>query len=305
MAGHTNENAYKLIRDVRIGLNEYSAALWAGTDTSGKFDNTYIINKLNLAQARMHALVMKSDAKEIFYTSASVTVTSSVITLPHDFGRILQLEDEDGYKVFPSSARITPVSGREGSDMLYYRKGNTFVLNKSGVSNTYTIKYYKQPRKMTYGAAGAGSGLNSLILAATDLSSGRNDYYNDLTIDNYTQGLYATISDYVGSTRVATTDNTITWATSDVYGTIPDLPQELHVLVAPLAVILIKSEHPAAQERPGAAETKMWAEMFMEAIVGLSNQPEDISLEAIFCDFGSSIGIGYGYNVPGHGNIIY
>lgn len=304
MAGHTNENAYKLIRDVRIGLNEYSAALWAGTDTSGKFDNTYIIGKLNAAQARMYALLMKSDARELFYKSASVTVTSSIITLPYDYGRILQLEDENGYKVWSSTAKVTPVTGQTGIENLYYRSANTFVLNKTGVSATYTLKYYRQPHKMTYGAAASGSGLNALKMAATDLTSGRNDYYNDIVVDNYTQQLYATISDYVGSTRVATTDNTITWAENDVYGTVPDLPTEMHILVAPLAVILIKSEHPAAQERPTAAEVKMWAEMFMETLVAFSNQPEDISMESIFCDFGHSV-FGAGMSIPGQGYLIY
>lgn len=304
MAGHTNENAYKILYNVRNGLNEYSAGLWAGSETHGKFSNTYLINKINQAQARMVALMLKTDAREFYYKSASVSVASSVITLPYDYGKVMQLEDTEGHKVYPSTAKITPVSGAEGSENLYYRSGRTFVLNKSSVTATYTLKYFRQPLKMTYGAATAGSGLNSLILQAHDLTSGRNDYYNNLTIDNYTQALTATISDYTGATRTAVTDNAITWATSDIYGTVPDLPDELHTLVAPLAIILVKSEHPAAQERPSGQEIKQWGEMFMEAIVAYSNQPDDISYESLFCDFGVG-SAGQGLDIPGQGYMIY
>lgn len=301
MAGNTNENAYKLIKDVREGVNEYSAGLWAGTDTHGKFSNTYIIGKLNAAQARMYALLMRTEARGLFYKSADATVTSSVITLPSDFGRIIQLEDGDGYKVYPDTPKNTPLTGDDGSAHRYYRSAKTLVLMQSGVSDTYTLKYYKQPRRVTYGAAASGSGLNALKMAASELTSGTSDYYNNLVVDNYTQGLSCTISDYVGSTRVATTDNTITWAENDVYGTVPDLPDEFHILVAPLAVILIKAENPAAQERPNAAEIKLWGEMFMEVVSGYVEQPEDKTLESIFCDFGG--GSITGVLVPGIGLI--
>jgi len=307
MAGHAHENAYKFIADVRHGLNEYSAALWAGSDTSGKFSNSYILDKLNAAQARIYALVMKSDVREIFYESASVTVTSSVITLPWDYGKILQLEDADGYKVWPSTARITPVTGEEGSDNLYYRDGNTLVLNKTGVSDTYTLKYFKKPRKMAYGAAAATSGLNSLLLAATVDTVLRDDYYNNLIFDNYTQGKYATVSDFVASTRTATTGTSpgaVTWAENDVYGSVPDMPEEFHNLIAPLTIIIIKAEHPAAQERPNQAEISMWSEALMEVMAAFANQPDDIPIESIFCDlagFGGMTGI----SVPGQGYLIY
>lgn len=305
MAGHAHENAYKFIADVRNGLNEYSAALWAGTDTSGKFSNNYINEKLNSAQSRIYALVMKSDVKDIFYESASVSVASSVITLPWDYGRIIQLEDADGLKVWPATAKILPLTGQEGSKNLYYRDGNTLVLHQYGVTDTYTLKYYKKPRKMTHGIAGTSSGLNSLVLAATDISMLRNDYYNGLVVDCYTQGKYGTISDYVASTRVATTDGSITWvASTDYYGTVPDMPEEFHHLIAPLAVILTKAEHPAAQERPTQGEMTLWRDMLIETMAAFANQPEDISLESIFCDFVSG-GTTQGIAVPGQGYLIY
>lgn len=304
MAGHAHQNAYKFIADVRHGVNEYSAALWSGTDTSGKFSNNYIIEKLNAAQSRMYSLIMKSDVREIFYESSSVSVSSSVITLPWDYGRILQLEDSDGYKVWPSTAKATPVSGSEGNENLYYRDGNTLVLNKAGITDTYTLKYFKKPRSMTYGTAATSSGLNSLVMAATDITMLRNDYYNNQVVDNYTQGTYGTISDFVASTRVATTDNAITWAANtDIYGTVPDMPEEFHHLIAPLAIILIKTEHPAAQEKPSQTELALWASMFSETMAAFSNQPDDISLEDIFTDFGFA-GFGVGVNIPGQGYLI-
>jgi len=306
MSAHTYENAYKMIRDVRVDLNEFSANLWTGTDTSGKFDNTYIIDKINAAQARIYSLMMKTEAKEIFQTSASITGSSSVYTLPADFGKIIQFEDTMGRKVFPSTAKVLPATGEVGSDRLYYRKGNTLVLNKSGVSDTYTLKYYKRPRRLTWGLAATSSGLNTLYLADTDITNRTNDYYNDFIVDNYTQGKSGTISDYVGSTRAATTGGTITWAAStDYYGTVSDLPFETHIHVAPLAVILVKAMHPAAQERPTKAEMDLWASMFMETMVAFTNQPEDVPIEDVFCDFDPAVDAGGGYNVPGQGYTVY
>lgn len=305
MAGHAHENAYKLIADVRNGLNEYTAEKWAGTDTSGKFSNNYIIEKLNAAQARIYALVMKSDVKEIFYESASVSVSSSVITLPWDYGRIIQLEDADGRKVWPATAKSLPVTGQEGSKNLYYRDGNTFVLHQSGVTDTYTLKYLKKPRRMTYGIADTSSGLNTLYMAATDITVLRNDYYNGLIVDCYTQGKYGTITDFVASTRAATTDGAITWvAATNYYGTVPDMPEEFHHLIAPLAAILAKAEHPAAPERPTQGEMGLWRDMLVEVMAAFANQPEDVSLEAIFCDFVSGSGL-QGIAVPGQGYNIY
>lgn len=304
MSAHTYENAYKLIRDVRVDLNEFSANLWTGTDTSGKFDNTYIIDKINLAQARIYALMMKTEAKEIFQTSTTITGVSSVYTLPADFGKIIQFEDDEGYQVFPSTAKVLPRTGEVGSDRLYYRKGNTLVLNKSGVTDTYTLKYFKRPRRLTWGVAGTSSGLNSLYLADTDVTNRINDYYNGFIVDNYTQGKSGTISDYVGATRVATTDGAITWvASTDYYGTVSDLPFETHIHIAPLAVILVKAAHPAAQERPTKAEMDLWATMFMETMGAFTRDPEDIPIEDIFCDFSNEVSFG-GYNVPGQGYLI-
>jgi hypothetical protein len=306
MSAHTYENAYKLIRDVRIGLNEFSANLWTGSDTSGKFDNTYILDQINAAQARIYALMMKTEARDVFQTSTTITGSSSAYTLPADFGRIIQFEDDNGDKVYPSSSTILPKTGETGNDRLYYRKGNTLVLNKSGVSDTYTLKYFKRPRQLTWGLAATSSGLNALYLADTDVTNRTNDYYNNFIVDNYTQGKSGTISDYVGSTRVATTDGTITWvASTDYYGTVSDLPFETHKLIAPLAIILVKSQHPAAQERPSKSEMDLWATMMMETIVAFTNQPDDVPLESVFCDFEPSDIMPGGYNIPGQGYIIY
>jgi hypothetical protein len=299
MAGHAYENAYKLIHDVRVGVNEYSSGLWAGTDTSGKYSNTYLLEKINTAQSRIYALMMKTEARGVFYEEASITGVSSVFTLPWDYGRLLQFEDSRGYKVFPVSAKNTPLTGQQGSKNLYYRDGQTLVLTHSGVSDTYKLKYYKMPRKLTWGVAAASSGALDLRLAATDVTVLRNDYYNGFRIDNYTQGLSTTVTDFVASTRSATTA-AITWvASTDYYGTVSDLPEAVHHLLAPLAVILVKAQHPASQERPTREEMLLWGEMLMESMVGFITEPEDIPIEDIFCDFGDNLGMG-GYLVPGH-----
>lgn len=300
MAGHAYDNAFKILSDVRTGLNEYTDALWQGTQTHGKYSNSWLLTQINNAQSRIYSLMMKTEAKTIFYEEASITGSSSVFTLPWDFGRLLQFEDAQGYKVHPTSAKYTPVQGAEGSKNLYYRDGRTLIVTKSGVSDTYTLKYYKIPRRMTFGLAATSSGSNDLRLADDVTSIRLDDYYNGLRIDNYTQAKTATISDYVASTRSATTNNSITWvASTDYYGTVSDLPDEVHHLIAPLAIILAKATHPASQTPPTKTEIGMWGEMLLESMIAFVQEPEDIPIEDIFCDFGPGGGPMV-HTLPGH-----
>ena len=304
MAGHAYTNAYKILHDVRHGVNEYSATLWAGTDTSGLYTNEYLLEKINAAQARIYALVMKTEARQIFYEEASLTGVNSVFTLPWDFGRLLQFEDERGFKVHPTSAKNKPISGVQGSSNLYFRDGNTYILTQSGITQTYTLKYYKKPRLLTFGIAAASSGANSLLMENSALVVRRDDYYNGFLIDNYTQAKTTTITDFTASTRAATTTSgEMTWASADVYGTVSNLPEEFHLLIAPFAAILAKAQHPASQEPPTKIELATWGEMLMEVIVGFVNEPDDIPIEDIFTDFGREFG-GGGYSIPGHTSLV-
>lgn len=303
MAAHNFENALKMLYDVRISINEYTSALWLGTDTYGKFTNEWLLQKTNDAQKHIYAIMMRQpDVRGVFYKAASIVGSSSVFTLPWDYGKIIQFQDADGIPISPSSPKILPADGTTGSRYLYYRSGNTLVLNKSGVSETFTLKYWKKPRDLTFGMASAGAA-TSLTLADAVYTKRIDDYYNGMILDNYTDASYDTITDYDGATHVATFA-TMTGAASDYYGIVPDMPSEFHHLIAPYAAILAKATHPASPMRPSKEEVLEWRQQMADAMSGFIGNREDVSSEDLFCDFditGGPVPI----NIGGQGYIIY
>lgn len=300
MAAHSYENALKILYDLRNDINEYSSGLWLGTDTSGKFTNAWLLKRINDAQKHIYSIIMKTTAREIFATSTDLTGSSGVFTLPWDYGRVIQFEDEDYNLVFPASYKNTPRKNSTGSDNVYYQKGRTFVVMDDGESGTYRLKYYKKPRDIVFGKASGGSS-GSITLEDAVYTIRINDYYNNMVLDNYTDASYATISDYIASTRAATVTG-MTGAENDYYGLVPDMPDEFHHLIAPFAAILVK-EHPASQEKPTKREIDMWNFQMAEALSGFIGNPEDVPSEDLFCDYGG--GHPMPINIPGLGYTIW
>ena len=135
----TYDNCYKIVEDVRDDIGEYSEDIVRGT-TEGEFRNAWIIRMANNAQRRLYGGLLRR-IPEQFLSSIAASVSSSSFTLPWDFGRLVRYEDENGYKVYRSDVNALPISGGIGSDKLYYRQGNTLILNKTGVTETYKLWY--------------------------------------------------------------------------------------------------------------------------------------------------------------------
>ena len=249
----TYENCYKILESVRYGINEYSTGYVQGTDTTCPHSNSYLVDKINTAQRFIYTLLFPRIPGQ-FLTETSLTGSDSVFTLPWDFGRLRWFKDDYGNQVYPIDVDRLHYSGATGYDRLYYRKGNTLVLDKDGVSDTYTLYYYKKPRDLDQGKASDG-GTNSITLASTGKKI--DDYYNNMTIENITQDWTDTISDYTGSTRVATLAAN-DGAADDYYGIVSDLPEMFHFLIAPKAVHLVKAESPITKEKPKKTELDEW-----------------------------------------------
>jgi hypothetical protein len=285
----TYHNAYDILSDVREGLNEYSTALVQGTATHGKFSNTFLMNKINRAQRLLYARLLKRIPGE-FLTDAAASVSSGVITLPWDFGMVRRLEDENDLKVFPVDIDKRPVYGQEGSDRLYYRKGNTLVLTDLSVTETYHLWYWRKPRELDMGQAGAGA--NTLATSAKAIA----DYYNGMDLENITTGATAEITDYTAARVV--TGPTLT-ASTDYYGIVSDLPEMFHQLIAPLAQIIAKAEHPISPEKPKKSEVELWKAEFEDVVSAFGHMEGDVEPEDVFTDFGG--GGGGTVNIPGQG----
>ena len=283
----TYHNGHSILSDVRDDLNENSTGLLQGTDTSGKFSNAYIMKSVNRAQRLIYGKLFIRD-RNMFLTSSTITGVSSVYALPWDFGLIRRFEDENAVQVSPINLDYKPRTG-EGSSNRYYRKGNNLILTKTGVTLTYTLWYLRKPLDFNQGAAA-----DTLTLASTAKAVA--DYYNNIILENETDGTIHTISDYTAA-RVVTLD-TGTLASGKYYGTVSNLPDPFHHLIAPLASMMAKADHPVAPEKPSRSSAEIWKGELEDAILAFAGRPQDIREEDIWSEYGTAGPVGV--RLPGH-----
>ena len=275
------ENCYEILKNVRYEINEYDDNFMDATDTSCPHQNDWIIKQVNLAQQYIYNIIFRR-IKMHFLESASLTASSSVLTLPSDFGLIATLYDPDGRNCFPIKPNQFKIDNIKGLKRVYYRKNDTYVIEQSGVSDTYTLWYYRRPRELNQGVASAGAA-SSITLATT--AKIRADYYNGMYLEDITAGFASEITGY-STVRVATVSGTA--AASDVYGTVSDLPEMFHLLIAPKAVHLVKAASPVIQEKPTAQSISEWNQQLLEVLRSFAGSDETKNYEALFTDYDSS-----------------
>lgn len=272
-------NCYTLVEQVRDKLNEYSTAYVQGTDISGKYQNFQVLSGINSAQRFIYSILLTRIPYE-FLEEASLTGVDSVFTLPPDFGRLRYFKDENGRQVFPITPQKLKLTASVGSDRRYYRKGNTLVLEKTGISKTYTLYYERKCRELDFGKASAGEATG--ITLATTFAKKIADYYNGMTIENITQDWVDTIDDYTAG-RVATISETA--AANDYYGIVSDLPEPFHHLIIPRAVYDITGNYPVTQEKPNKTATQGFFDNLQRTVLAYAGQDQDVDIEDLFLDF--------------------
>jgi len=268
-------NGYTLLEKVRILLNEYSTAYCQATDTTGKYLNSQIMDGINAAQRYIYNTLF-TRMPQLFEEEVALTGVSSVYTLPADFARLRYFKDSDGCQIFPIGTAQRKLTSDTGSDRLYYRKGNTLVLDKPSLTDVCTLIYYRKPRDIDQGVSSAGGALSVTLAAAT--AKAIVDYYNGLTIENITDDTIDVITDYTAA-RVATVSNT--WAASKYYGTVSDIPEMFHFLMIPRAIFEITGNFPVVQEKPQKSGMELFNDQLIMALraymgEGLDTYPEDI-----------------------------
>jgi len=276
-------NCYEILSDIRREINEYSTAYMEATDTSGAYSNAYLVRKINTAQSFIHSLILNKKP-EVFLTATEITGVDSVYALPFDFGRLLVFKDENDRKLYPINIDMLKVSGTTGNKGFYYRKGSDLILDRDGITDTYTLWYYKRCRDLDQGQASASD-----TLAAT--SKAIADYYNGMILEDITGTQYAEITDY-SAARVIT--STITLADESYYGIVSELPEEFHFLISKRAVMNLKASSPIATEKLVKSEYDLFYEEFRETFRAYAGSKEDITQEEIWLDLGSSTPHGSG-----------
>lgn len=281
----TYENCYEILSDVRRVLEEYSAAYLKGTDTTSPHSNEYIVKKINQAQRYIFNMLFRR-IPDVFLKIEDFTITSSAGTLPWDFGRLRYFKDENGHKVHSIGMEDLRLASQSGSNRQYYRKGNTLVINKAGVSETYTLCYYTKPRDITQGKASAGGSLTiTLATSAKKIA----DYYIGMTIENSTKDWVDTIDAYTTG-RVATITEAA--AENDYYGLVSEFPESFHYLIAPKVIHAIKSESFKIEDRHKLSNMQEWNSDLLEALRSFAGTALDEDVEDLFLDYEPEVGFG-------------
>jgi hypothetical protein len=272
-------NCYSILASVRLALNEYSEAYVQGTDSTGRFNNIYLLEKINEAYRELYAfLVLRMP--HLFMAETKITGVNSVYTLPGDFGALVEFRNPDGFQIFPVSWNDRKWESATGTKFEYYRSGNTLVINQPGLAETYTLYYKKKCRNLEMGQAQAGSGALALKMSAA--SNNTDDYYNGFGVENITQDTNETISDYVGSTLIATVTGTP--AENDFYGLTPEIPEPFMHLIQRRAVMMIREEYPLAQVANSAETYAVYKENMANLLITYADLLGDVPSEEDYED---------------------
>jgi len=224
-----------MVQQVRTKMDETGI-------TSGKWSDSEILREMNLSKTYFVNLINTINEK-INGRTGSITYVSGteLYDLPKDLDSIKRIE------VTSTKQKVDPINVdekelyRADNDLftpnpVYYMWGNQVGL--VNVSGNVTIYYLRRIPNLHYGTVSALAA-TSLTFDLTPNGSTANDY-TVKQIDDYYIGAYidvysgtgagqiAKITDYVGSTKVATV---ATWATnpdtSSLYALKYDLPNEV------------------------------------------------------------------------------
>ena len=232
-------NAYDMFLEIRDSIGESSAAHW---------NNRTILRKMIQAQRRLWQQLCE-EPDDWFTTSANLTPSSSVVTLPDDCAKPVYMEDKSTGAEIPLRGTVRERRlGRPEASGLYsgvidaYALKDSIEINVPSYSNQVTLWYVQRLRDLHFGEAGAASASNLIEFdngSSSELSPHyEDDYYNNAEIEVQSSANAAafkdTITDYVASSRLATITNT--GASGQFYGTVPQIPEEGHYLMIAMVV---------------------------------------------------------------------
>lgn len=184
----------------------------------------------------------------------STVADQAAYDLPPDFERPLALEDREnvsatGHGLDWGSAAFRSRLASYGWDI----RGDKLHFHDTPsdtVADKWRLHYVRRIAEPSYGTAAAGS-TTAITLASTPTygsSVNQDDYYNNsriLIITGGGAGEIRTVSDYVGSTRVATISLGTAITTASVYSILPDIPDHAAALVCFKATVDILSSQEA------------------------------------------------------------
>ena len=211
----------------------------------GNYSALRRLRALNRGHRKLCNRIM--EACPAYYTKkTTLTYASEGYALPWDCYKVRMVQDADGERI--------PYVGLEGlreniggilADLFparrgWYQLGTTLYVTPTTFTEDITIYYARRIPDLNWGTAESGS-TTSITLDADMSPSGVDDYYTDVEMD-FVSGTGApnrvTITDYVGSTRVASFATVADAPGADtVYGTLSAVPSDFSHLIALYAAV--------------------------------------------------------------------
>ncbi len=237
----------RMLKDMRYFSNQNPEISDIPTDVEMRIiDNSQDLITDELLKIRPEIL---SNYFDLTLTSATSYYIPDYI--PFNYEQILMVEDytDTQYPLSTSAAnwfdRMNYYERNVWGDKVAWNIRDQYleIPQKADISSsTLRVWYARRPVGLFYGTVAAGT--TNTVTFPSSPTAGEvmqtNDYYNGMQV--YCNGEVKTISDYVGSTRVATISGT--WATtpttSHTVELISPLPERLHSVIVNVAAKLVK-----------------------------------------------------------------
>ena len=237
-------NAYQMAKDIRDSLNEVTASHW--TDLA-------ILRKMNKAQAKL-AMLLSMSIGDWLLVSTDLTPVNGLVTLPSNCAKPVYLENKDNgteiqFSLTVRERQVTRITGVD-IDQLEpdaYMFGEYLQINQDNYSSQVTLWYEKNVPDLHFGIGTTGSTTNALAFQVTNIPVPRDDYYNNVYVSivgGTGIGTRALITDYTGSTGLATVSGT--FSTDSAYGTETVLPEQAIVPLTQMATVELLSKPSSA-----------------------------------------------------------
>lgn len=277
----THINCFAILEEIRFGIQEHSDALVRGQQP-GLHSNEWLIKKINGAQAFIYS-IMRKRMPGFFVDRVDITGVDSVFTLPSDYGSLIVFKDDQLRQVLPVDYDHLKRRNQTGHERRYYKKGATLVLDKDGVDKTYELWYFKRPRKMHIGKVDTG-GTGTFV--ADKAARRQDDYYNGAIVESIDGDWDDVIADYTAARVVTLTDNTQAVAKGEYYGLVPEIPDFVHHLIAPRALLEIRSTSPTVKSGPPPrTAVDLFREDLLTVMRDFQDTEPDVDWEQVFGDF--------------------
>ena len=255
-------NAYSMMENLRESLSESSAKHWS---------DRALLAALNKSLASVYRLVAAAPGDWYLERMGPITPISGKVLFTGiaAYGirpAFLEVVSDGSHIPIVINARDKRVTYQRANGLSYTNDLYAFIykdaiqVNQEGFSSAVYLWFERATAMMHAGTAAAG-GVQSLTLQASQDASIDNDYYNGETIEIVSgtgSGTRTTVSDYIGSTRVATLAAG-TFGAGSVYGTVPNIPE-------PGLDLLINQALLFAYFKPGAILAKEYVYLIRDEV---------------------------------------